>query len=258
MNTPAYLAAVADQTEIFADWVDGQDPSAPVPTCPAWTLADLVDHVGATQRMVAMLVGERLMDPTTAFERQASVPDSSDDWGAWMTQGLALARDAFSDVDDTTPVWDPSGDAAGVPFWSRRLFGEACIHRADAAAALSLPYDLAPEHAVEALQDWLETMTSAGYWQAKPDFAAAMSGTGQTLHFHASDAEAHWLARRDADRVALDRTAPSDADVVVTGPATDLLLVICRRRSLGDASLDVSGDAALFDHWIANMNWTTD
>jgi hypothetical protein len=37
--------------------VHGRDAATPVPIRPKWTLADLVDHVGATQRMVAMLVG---------------------------------------------------------------------------------------------------------------------------------------------------------------------------------------------------------
>ena len=48
MDTSAYLKAVVEQTSTFADWVDGRDAATPVPTCPKWTLADLVDHVGAT------------------------------------------------------------------------------------------------------------------------------------------------------------------------------------------------------------------
>ena len=51
MDTSAYVKAVAEQTDILADWVDGKDATTPVPTCPKWTLADLVGHVGATQRM---------------------------------------------------------------------------------------------------------------------------------------------------------------------------------------------------------------
>src|SRR5690606_4820373 len=57
MKTPEYLDAVVDQTATLAAWVGGQDPAAPVPTCPDWALADLVDHVGAVQRMTTMLVG---------------------------------------------------------------------------------------------------------------------------------------------------------------------------------------------------------
>jgi uncharacterized protein (TIGR03083 family) len=258
MDTSAYLTAVVEQTGTFAGWVPGRDPAAPVPTCPNWTLADLVDHVGATQRMVTMLVGGRLTEPGAAFAGYVPAPADPERWSAWLTDGAAEAQQAFASVADDTPVWDPSGAAAGVPFWSRRLFGEVSVHRADAAAALGQSYELAPEAAVAAVEDWLETMTSRGYWENRPDFAAAMRGDGQTLHFHASDAPGEWVARREPDRVALERTH-ARADVAVRGPATDLLLVLSRRRPLAAApALEVHGDRALLDLWIDHMNWVAD
>jgi uncharacterized protein (TIGR03083 family) len=258
MDTSAYVAAVVEQTNTFADWVNGKDAAAPVPTCPKWTLADLVDHVGATQRMVAMLVGGRMTDPSSAFTGYVPAPADSAQWGAWLTGTAAEAKQAFESVADDTPVWDPSGADAGVPFWSRRLFGEVCVHRADAAAALGKQYELAPEPAVGAIEDWLDTMTSAGYWVNKPDFANAMRGDGQTLHFHATDASGEWLARREPDRVALERTHIK-ADVAVRGPAAELLLVLSRRRPLDAAStLEIMGDRALFEHWINHMDWIAD
>lgn len=258
MNASEYLNAVVEQTNTLADWVHDRDGSTPVPTCPKWTLADLVDHVGATQRMVTMLVGEQLTEPSSAFARQAPGPTDPAQWRAWLTDAAAEAKQAFDSVTDDTPVWDPSGAAAGVPFWSRRLFGEACVHRADAAVALGTQYELAPEHAVAALEDWLDTMTSRGYWENRPDFADAMRGGGQTLHFHATDAPGEWLARREPDMVVLEHTH-SEADVAVRGPAAELLLVICRRRPLDAApTLEVQGDRALFDHWIDHMDWVTD
>ena len=167
------------------------------------------------------------------------------------------AKQAFASVTDDTPVWDPSGGDAGVLFWSRRMFGEACVHRADAAVALDLPYELAPEPAVAAIEDWLDNMTSRGYWENRPDFADGMRGSGQTLHFHATDAPGEWLVRREPDRVALERTH-TKADVAVRGPATDLLLVLSRRRRLNAApALEVHGDRALLDHWIGHMNWVS-
>jgi uncharacterized protein (TIGR03083 family) len=242
---------------MIADWVHGKDASAPVPTCPEWTLVDLVDHVAAGQRMTAMLVGERLTEPSTAFARYVRAPSDPGQWHAWLTDAAAEMEQAFGSVEDDTAVWDPSGGAAGVRFRSRRMFGEVCVHRADAAAALGLPYELAPELAVAAIEDWLDTMTSRGYWENRPDFAEAMSGDGQTLHFHATDAPGEWLARREPDRVALERTHGT-ADVAVRGPAADLLLVITRRRPLDADALDVQGEPALLDHWIAHMDWVTD
>ncbi len=258
MDTSAYLEAVVEQTNTLADWVHGKDAAAAVPTCPKWTLADLVDHVGSTQRMVTMLVGERMMEPSAAFARYVPGPSDSGEWRAWLTEGAAEAKRAFESVADDTPVWDPSGDEAGVPFWSRRLLGEVCVHRADAAAALGERYELAPDRAVGAIEDWLDTMTSRGYWENRAGFADAMRGDGQTLHFHATDASGEWLARREADGVALERTH-TKADVAVRGPAVDLLLVLSRRRPLAAApSLEIFGDRALLDHWIEHMDWVTD
>ncbi|MFI6291244.1 maleylpyruvate isomerase family mycothiol-dependent enzyme [Nonomuraea sp. NPDC050790] len=256
METSAYLRAVVEQTSTFADWVNGKDAKAPVPTCPEWALADLVDHVGSTQRMVTMLVGERMTEPSEAFARYVPGPADPAQWRDWLTEGAAEAQQAFASVADDTPVWDPSGAAAGVPFWSRRLLGEVCVHRADAASALGTRYELPPELAVAATEDWLDTMTSRGYWENRRGFADAMRGDGQTLHFHATDAPGEWLARREQDRVALER-AHTKADVAVRGPAVDLLLVLSRRRPLNGA-LEVHGDRALFEHWIEHMDWVTD
>ncbi len=258
MEKSAYLNAVVEQTRTFADWVHGRDAVAPVPTCPKWTLADLVDHVGSTQRVVAMLVGERMIEPSKAFASYVPGPTDSAQWRDWLTDAAAEAKQAFESVADDTPVWDPSGGDAGVQFWSRRLFGEACVHRADAAATLGMRYELAPEPAVEAIQDWLANMTSRGYWENRPNFADAMRGHGQTLHFHATDAPGEWLVRRESDMVVLERTHIK-ADVAVRGPAADLLLVLSRRRPLAAApSLEVFGDRALLDHWIEHMDWVTE
>ncbi|MFG1942643.1 maleylpyruvate isomerase family mycothiol-dependent enzyme [Nonomuraea sp. NPDC048826] len=257
-DASTFLKAVVAQTSTLAAWVDGKDATIPVPTTPKWTLADLVDHIGATQRMVAMLVGERMTEPSSAFARYVPAPTDSTQWGAWLTDAAAEAEQAFASVAADTPVWDPSGAAAGVAFWSRRLLGEACVHRADAAAALGMRYELTPEIAVAAVEDWLDTMTSRGYWENRPDFADAMRGDGQTLHFHATDAPGEWLARREPDRVALERTH-AEADITVSGSATELLLVISRRRPLSAAStLELQGDRALFTHWIEHMDWVTD
>ena len=258
MHTETYLDPVVEQTGILAEWVHAREPETPVPTAPKWTLADLVEHVGATQRMVRLLVAGRLTDPGAAFADQEPAPADPAAWRDWLNANAVAARDAFAPVADTTPVWDPSGAAAGVPLWSRRLFGEACVHRADAAAALDLAYAPRPEYAAAAVDDWLDTLTSAGYWTNRPDFAAAVRGAGQTLCFAPTDAAGGWLARRGPDGVGLERAA-APADVTLRGPAVELLLVLSRRRPLAAAEgLVVQGDRALLDHWIDHMDWVAD
>ncbi|UOZ06690.1 maleylpyruvate isomerase family mycothiol-dependent enzyme [Amycolatopsis sp. WQ 127309] len=255
MDTSAHLESVVAQTTTFAEWVQGQDPATRVPTCPKWSLAELVGHVGGTQRMVATLVGQRLTDPSAALAAMDTGPADPAGWRAWLTGTAAAAADAFGSVDDSTPVWDPSGGDSGVPFWARRLFGEITVHRADAAGALGEHYDVSPDHAAATIDDWLETMTSPGYAQARPEFVDAIRDTGRVLHFHATDSAHEWLVRRTPDLVVLER-AHAEADATVRGPAAELLLVLTRRRPLDAArNLDLHGDRASLDHWIEHMDW---
>jgi hypothetical protein len=44
---------------------------------------------------------------------------------------------------------------------------------------------------------------------------------------------------------------PASADVVLSGPATGLLLALLRRRSAEDAGISVHGDAELWRSWLA-------
>jgi uncharacterized protein (TIGR03083 family) len=258
LDTSTYLESVAVQTRTFAEWVHDQDPATRVPTCPRWSLAELVSHVGGTQRMVATLVGQRLTDPGAAFTDMDTGPVEPARWREWLTETLAAATEAFDSATDSTPVWDPSGGGAGVPFWSRRLFGEITVHRADAAVALGTRYEVAPEHAAAAIDDWLETMTSAGYAQARPEFVNAIPDTARSLHFHATDTADDWHARRKPEMVVLERTH-ADADATVRGPAAELLLVLTRRGSLDAArNLEVHGDRELLDRWIDHMDWVAD
>ena len=60
----------------------------------------------------------------------------------------------------------------------------------------------------------------------------------------------------DAPRHPLSVYGHIKADVAVRGPASDLLLVLSRRRPLDAApTLQLQGDRALLDHWIDHMDW---
>ena len=67
MTDEALIDSVLEQTRLFASWVHDADPTLPVPSCPDWKLADLVEHVGATQQWVASLTEGRITDPQAAF-----------------------------------------------------------------------------------------------------------------------------------------------------------------------------------------------
>ncbi len=122
-----------------------------------------------------------------------------------------------------------------------------------------MAYHLDAELAADAITDHLAMMTSPGWAAQRPDSAAALRGSGQTLHLHADDepglGEAgEWFVERGAEG-ATWRHHHGTADVTVRGPATSLLLVLTRRRPIPagpDDRLHVSGDRDLFTHWVDN------
>ena len=48
-----FRAALLDQTRDFGELIGSADPSTHVPTCPEWTVHDLVTHVGSGHRYAA-------------------------------------------------------------------------------------------------------------------------------------------------------------------------------------------------------------
>ena len=62
MDPPAYLTALAAEGAALADAADGR-LDRPVPTCPEWTVANLVAHLGGVYAWVGRVVaagGERV------------------------------------------------------------------------------------------------------------------------------------------------------------------------------------------------------
>ena len=250
------LESTVIQTQELAAWVADAEPGAPIPTCPGWTLTDLVGHIGATQRWVSRLVGEGISDPGVAFSiGWESAPADPSVWGSWLLEGVRDVEVVFAGTTDDRVVFDPSGGGDGVAFWSQRIFGEISVHRIDAAFALDRDYQIDPTLAVAGIEDWLTNMASSGWAANVPGFADAMRGEGQTIAWVADDADQAWLLRRTEAPLVLTRDR-GDADVTIQGPASELLQIVSRRLPLDAAeSSTVVGDRDELTHLIEHMTW---
>jgi uncharacterized protein (TIGR03083 family) len=262
MTDDALTDSMVEQTQLLASWTRDADPALPVPSCPDWTLADLVEHVGATQQWVAAVTEGRITDPQAAFAVTGEkAPDRPADSADWLDRSAHRAAAAFAGANSAADVFDPSGNHDGLTFWKRRLFGEISVHRIDAALTLRLPYQLSAPLAGVAIDDWLDTIASAGWAANVPGFADAMRGDGQAIAWLADDIDRAWIVRRGDEPLTLTRhqggtVADTDADVTVRGGAVDLLHVVSRRRSLADdTTCRVTGDRDELVHLIDNMNW---
>jgi hypothetical protein len=128
------------------------------------------------------------------------------------------------------------------------------MHRIDAELAVGKAVVLDPDLAADGIDEWLESVTSAGFRQRGDGTQALPAGTA--LHLRAvtdgqpDDAGADWVIRSTGEGLGLQR-GPGQADVSVSGPADRLLLALVRRAPSDDPALAVTGDAALFSGWLA-------
>ncbi|HEY2056978.1 MAG TPA: maleylpyruvate isomerase family mycothiol-dependent enzyme [Amycolatopsis sp.] len=243
LGNDRFAAELLAQTEGFAALVTGADPTRLVPTCPEWTLEDLVAHVGRGLRWAAAVTAQRTFVPFDLVP-EAALPDAP---VPWVRSAAALLVSAVAANGAGNPAWTWVEDQR-AGFWLRRMTHELVVHRADAAAALDAPYDVEPALAADGVTEFFELIPARLRGNQSPALRN-LAGNGETLQLHATDVTGDWRLTRTPDGLAVtDTTGP--ADVTVQAPASDLMLVLYGRRPVSE--VEVLGDMALFEHVRSN------
>ena len=119
----------------FVRYAERAGLSARVPTCPDWTVLDLVAHQGMVHRWAAAIVrGERPEDEAVADLESAgrAAPDPL----AWLRDGAVEVVRAVTDATGDREAFVFLPDAPQPHgFWARRQCHETTIHAVDALAA---------------------------------------------------------------------------------------------------------------------------
>ena len=246
---------------------DGAAPG--VPSCPGWTMTELVLHLGSVHRFVARVVSERLV-AAPAFDDLSWLGLSAEHEGwlrelmarreeelaadepparrplpaavvDWLEAGAAELERQFQSTSADEPVWT-WGASQTVGFWQRMQAIEAAIHRWDAENALGRPGPMDAELAVDAIVQTFEVM--APMRRAR---SHAPPGHGERFRFTRADGPGDWAVRFDADLVVLADDEEA-CDVEIAGTASDLMLFLWHRVPVD--VLDVQGDARLADSYF--------
>lgn len=247
VDTAAELIA---ENASFADLLRDADLSTPVETCPGWTLNELMRHVGRGDRWCAQIVAQQsdeFIDPRTVSG--GTPPADPDGQTAWLREGAGALLDAVAGTGADTPVWTFLGPRA-AGWWVRRRLHETAVHRADAALALRVGFDIAADIAADGVTEYLERVVVL----AGAGGAELPLGTGQSLHLHATDGglgpAGEWTLLGGADGIAMHHDH-GKATAAVRGPARDLLLAVVRRGDASELGLEIFGDLAVWDTWLA-------
>ena len=122
-----------------------------VPSCPEWTVADLVQHVGAVYlHKVATMRAGAIQSPWPPAGLNDEEPVALLD-RAYAELIEEFARHA---PEDFSPTWYDPDQTVG--FWIRRMAQETVIHRLDAELAADLPVAPIPDDlAIDGIDDTL-------------------------------------------------------------------------------------------------------
>ena len=251
-----YCTEIVAQADALAATLTDADLTTPVPSCPGWDVGQVVRHLGGGLRWAATIVETHATAPPPdhSFRHVEGGGDPAV-LGPWLTASARLLAAALRAAGPDAEPWTPvAGRTAS--FYARRFSHEAAVHRADGTLALGAPFTLDAEVAVDAVDEWLELGSLPEMLDVFPE-RRELLGPGRTLHFHGTDAppgvDAEWVV--DLTEALTWRRAHEKSAVAIRGPLTELVLVLYRRRSPAEGTVEVLGDAAWLDFWLARVQF---
>ncbi|MGO1057213.1 maleylpyruvate isomerase family mycothiol-dependent enzyme [Crossiella sp. CA198] len=253
MDFHRHAAEIRVQTALFGD-LAGADLRAPVPSCPGWSLGNLVRHVGYGHRWAAEIIRTRATgflpdDKMRKLDGDDSRPLPVD----WLVEGATELSEALRAAGPGTTVWTPLTSGGGTDFWARRFAHETVMHRADATLAAGIPFTVATEVALDTVDEWMWLDSLAQHFDYNPGKRALLA-PGRTLAFEATDADAAWFVDLTGEVIVSGRGRGAAA-VTVRAPLTDLLLALYRRKPFSGNGITVSGDTALLEFWLTHIGF---
>ncbi|PDP86601.1 hypothetical protein CQJ94_16190 [Glycomyces fuscus] len=230
MDTSHYIAALRESGAALADAAEG-NLDRPVPSCPGWSVADLVWHTGEVHFFwFGIATGEISGDEDhTGPERPAD-----DDLLGWYRDGLERTADFLAGLDPSAPrwTWAAQKDAA---FIQRRMAQETLVHAWDARDAVGRAPELPAALAADGVDEFLVFMLPQG---GKPP-----EGFDAAVCLRASDAGRAWTVEPAGDTWRTRPAAEEGAAATVEGTASDLLLLLWGRVDASRVRVTGDGDA---------------
>ena len=240
MDLNGYLAVLASEATGMAAAADEAGLEAPVPTCPGWTVNDLVLHMGEVHRWATAVLTSRATklsevpgDSLGALPELAGTTD-------WLRRGAARLCEALESADPSVEYAAFLSDPVTprVLFWARRQTMETSVHRIDAESALGRCNALAPDVALDGIDEFLTGFLPRSRTPLHTD-------KPRVLRIAPEFSDRCWTVTISGDVPVTLRSSgqAGEADCVVTGPASDIYLALWNRESLD--ALKIDGDPAV-------------
>ena len=239
-----YLAAIRRECDRFYATANDADPDLGVPSCPGWSIADLVWHLGEVHWFWTEVIDTRATSPDGVESAKPARPTAYNHLLTWGQSQADRMVDTLAATADDVTVWTWALAEADhtVGFIRRHQVQEAAVHRWDLqnAATTSTPDPIEPEVASDCVDEMMAVQLPWSVRSDKPILG--------TVHLHCTDTEGEWFVHTDG------RVEPIHAkgDVAIRGAASDLLLALYKR--VGLEAVELIGNDALARELVERIN----
>jgi uncharacterized protein (TIGR03083 family) len=236
MESPDFLTALRRDGVAFVESCEAAGMAAPVRSCPGWTVSDLMWHLAEVHDFWHTIVGEQRQSWEGYVQPQRPADEALP---AMYREGLDRTATLLGETDPSAPNWTWSSDhTAG--FVIRRMAHETAVHRWDADDAAGRHQPIEAHLASDGIDEFLHHFLD---W--RDDAPASVGGS---VHLHCTDVAGEWTVREGDGRFEVSREH-AKGDCAIRGAASDILLALWRRETLGIT--DVVGDADVAARFVA-------
>jgi uncharacterized protein (TIGR03083 family) len=252
MQTGDLIDALAHEGSAFAEAAQRAGLDAAVPTCPEWTVRELVRHLGYVHRWATAYVHTGRSTVLTDEEEDRLIGPLPGDESllGWFRAGHEALVEALRGAPAGLGSWSFLPAESPLQFWARRQAHETSIHRVDAQSALGDGTDLV---ASRFGADGIDELLMGFYGRRSRRLRA---DEPRSLLVRADDApDAVWTIQIGPAGPVPTR-GEAAAQCAVAGPAAELYLALWNRRDF--TGLRVDGDRSVLELWRerATVRWT--
>jgi uncharacterized protein (TIGR03083 family) len=219
----------------------------PVPTCPRWSVQQLVEHVGGVHRWAAAIVGGGLRQSPPEDETAELFAPPSDPGGLleWFRSGSKqLVETLWTAPDDLQAFVFLKSAPNPRRFWARRQAHETTIHRVDALAARLGRMPSTAETAIptRVAVDGIDELVTGFV----PRRSSRLRTNGPYLMaITPTDADIAWTVAVSSEPPVVRPGADQGAHAVITGTAAALYLGLWNRGN----DIAENGTVDALGHW---------
>ena len=207
-----------------------------VPSCPGWTISDLVWHTTRVHNAHCQIV----RDGVQGFDKLVPVKRAEDDdliktYSAGLQELIGVANNA----DPEATIWSWTGPVRSS--WAiRRVAHETAVHAWDAANAVDLGVAIESELASDGIDEFLENFLPRGRKGAL--------AVGGSVHIHCTDVVGEWTITQSDSGAFVVLGEHSKGTCAIRGAASDVLLALWRRLPL--TQVEIIGDVGVAQRFV--------